>query len=219
MPRGGGKGKRKVSEDLQEQHIPFDNPAVKRVHFTTTSNSGIHQATTVQNRLPIVRTIPPAAATSGNSGTSQRNETVAGTPPPSPTSSALPKKPAQNSQLLDDYADNFQLLGDLLLEHEADVAIGETCSCTADPPRRRSVQCHDCTAYAATCEPCFVTAHLNNPFTGPRFGTMTVDSLFVMIYLSWGTLSNLVTMDSLARPQPLNACLPSSITIGYILLG
>ncbi|KAJ7239653.1 hypothetical protein C8J57DRAFT_1564709 [Mycena rebaudengoi] len=164
MPRGGGKGKRKVSEDLQEQHIPFDNPAVKRVHFTTTSNSGIHQATTVQNRLPIVRTIPPAAATSGNSGTSQRNETVAGTPPPSPTSSALPKKPTQNSQLLDDYADNFQLLGDLLLEHEADVAIGETCSCTADPPRRRSVQCHDCTAYAATCEPCFVKAHLNNPF-------------------------------------------------------
>jgi hypothetical protein len=70
----------------------------------------------------------------------------------------------QNSQLLDDYQGNFDLLGDLLLESEADLLTGTPCSCATGPNNQRTVQCHDCIGYRMSCPPCFVQAHLQNPF-------------------------------------------------------
>jgi hypothetical protein len=69
----------------------------------------------------------------------------------------------QNGQLLDDYEESFDVLGDLILESESDpdISSGSSCGCgQADV----MVQCHDCTEYKATCKPCFVSQHLNTPF-------------------------------------------------------
>jgi hypothetical protein len=60
------KGKRRVDEDLQQQHVQFNNPAVKRAHFSVTNDSGTHGETRVLARLPTlpISSIPSLSSTS-----------------------------------------------------------------------------------------------------------------------------------------------------------
>ncbi|KAJ7637786.1 hypothetical protein B0H17DRAFT_1164057 [Mycena rosella] len=69
---------------------------------------------------------------------------------------------AQNGQLLDDFGEHLDDLGSLLLESEADEDTALQCACPSG--LKRTTQCFDCTGYPATCEHCFVKAHIHNPF-------------------------------------------------------
>ncbi|KAJ7663720.1 hypothetical protein DFH06DRAFT_986389 [Mycena polygramma] len=69
----------------------------------------------------------------------------------------------QNGQLLDDFEDEFDTLGDLLLECEADEDTGLPCTC-AEAGMTRTTKCFDCTSYPVSCSKCYVRSHLRNPF-------------------------------------------------------
>ncbi|KAJ6490891.1 hypothetical protein C8R45DRAFT_901278 [Mycena sanguinolenta] len=151
------KGKRKGDDhDLQEQHVQFSNPNVKRAHFSTTGDSGTHSQTRILARLPAlpISSMPPpiseALVDSSSLGGDSTNT----------------RKPTQNSELLHDYEENFEHLGELLLETEADILQGTPCACSTGPNDNnlRTTQCHDCIAYEISCQQCFVKAHLRNPF-------------------------------------------------------
>ncbi|KAJ7906678.1 hypothetical protein B0H13DRAFT_1880363 [Mycena leptocephala] len=132
--------------DSHDHHVAFENPTIKRMHFTSISDSGAQQIGGVAGRIPIHLDPLPILP--------QDSE-----PAPAPSD----KQRTQNGQLLDDYEDIFEVLGDLLVEHEADPDIdaGSMCSCGSEKVK---IQCHDCTGYKATCTKCFIVQHLNNPF-------------------------------------------------------
>ncbi|KAJ7360665.1 hypothetical protein DFH08DRAFT_683848 [Mycena albidolilacea] len=69
----------------------------------------------------------------------------------------------QNAQLLDDFGERFDELGNLLLAHETDDVAGSPCTC-GRPDSIASVQCHDCTNYKMSCLTCFLASHIHNPF-------------------------------------------------------
>lgn len=48
-----------------------------------------------------------------------------------------------------------------MLEFEADASIGTLCHCGIGT---RTIQCHDCVEYEASCDLCFIKAHRNTPF-------------------------------------------------------
>ncbi|KAJ7131849.1 hypothetical protein C8R43DRAFT_956812 [Mycena crocata] len=70
------------------------------------------------------------------------------------------KKKTQNSQLIDDFAEHFPTLGELMLELEASPHVGTVCDCGAGT---RTTTCRDCTEYVLSCDKCFISAHRNNP--------------------------------------------------------
>ncbi|KAJ7801345.1 hypothetical protein B0H14DRAFT_2615380 [Mycena olivaceomarginata] len=69
----------------------------------------------------------------------------------------------QNGQLLDDFAEGFNNLGEYLLEREADDNTSLLCECS-DSGKNRTTKCFDCAGYPAACSDFFVRAHLQNPF-------------------------------------------------------
>jgi hypothetical protein len=57
-------GKRKAENqahgaDFNSQHVTFENPTVKRLHFTTISDSGAREIEDITGRLPIYAAPPP----------------------------------------------------------------------------------------------------------------------------------------------------------------
>ncbi|KAJ7460424.1 hypothetical protein B0H11DRAFT_1924017 [Mycena galericulata] len=148
--------KRKGTDLLQapDNHVAFRNSAVKRVHYTTTDDTGSSTSTSIRGRIPI----PQSAA-----NVSQRNDIESqGLPEPESSDSPEQRKRTQNGQLLDDFEDHFEELGMLLLEYEADEETGLVCECGSG--MERTTQCYDCTGYAAACSTCFIKAHLRIPF-------------------------------------------------------
>ncbi|KAJ7455665.1 hypothetical protein B0H11DRAFT_1926051 [Mycena galericulata] len=102
-------GKRKSeprTSDLNNQHVPFENPTVKRMHFTSFSDRGIEQLADVSSRIP--RSAPPPASIPE---------------PVKPVNEQSKKKRTQNGSLLDDYANAFGMLSGLRGEMHADADI------------------------------------------------------------------------------------------------
>ncbi|KAJ7152450.1 hypothetical protein C8R46DRAFT_1302833 [Mycena filopes] len=79
------------------------------------------------------------------------------------TSDAGSSMTTSNAQLLEDFGDNFEELGSLLLDYEADDLVGTPCQCGREGMVAQT-QCHDCTDYQTSCSGCFVSTHLQNPF-------------------------------------------------------
>ncbi|KAJ7742535.1 hypothetical protein B0H16DRAFT_1314086 [Mycena metata] len=69
----------------------------------------------------------------------------------------------QNAEILDDFGQYFEILGSLLLEHEANPSVDKPCAC-GRLGMKATTHCHDCTGYRTACESCFIDAHLCNPF-------------------------------------------------------
>ncbi|KAJ7652290.1 hypothetical protein B0H17DRAFT_1163665 [Mycena rosella] len=147
MSKGRSKRKAQDIEDLSANHVVFHNPSVKRVQYTVTSDASTSQTTSILGRMPIIPPTKPTVA------------------PPVPEISKPVEKPSttRNAQLLEDFGEHFELLGSLLLDYEADELNGHPCACGRDG-MIASTQCHDCTGYALSCKPCFVDAHIRNPF-------------------------------------------------------
>ncbi|KAJ7664648.1 hypothetical protein DFH06DRAFT_1392447 [Mycena polygramma] len=151
----GRKGKRKAAMlEAASNHVVFSIPAVKRVHFTTTSDTGTKKSSPVFDRTPTqpqnpLNKPPPISEQTENSGP------VDGAPPI--------KKITQNAQFLEDFRTHFEELGQYLLEYETDAAVGTACRC-GQPDKICTTQCHDCTGYQISCAQCFVEAHRQNPF-------------------------------------------------------
>lgn len=175
LPLMSSRGKRKAlpRSSLSTSHVPFRNPSLKRVHFTTTSDAGSSRSTTTIGRLPVAPTTHVEIKHPGPLNAtpdidinaprpkldSQRTQVSAQSEDFHETDFTL----YQNGQLLDDFADHFDVLGDLILEYEADPDSDLPCTCGI-PGTKRTTQGYDCTAYAATCSDCFVKSHLQNPF-------------------------------------------------------
>ncbi|KAJ7936326.1 hypothetical protein B0H13DRAFT_1853393 [Mycena leptocephala] len=143
MAPGSSNTKRKAAHlDASANHVGFSVP----------SRNGNQKSTAVIDRLTSVSTIPTAY---NSASTSVQN----------PNDCALPemKKKTQSAQLLDDFGENFDQLGQFLLEYEADGVTGQPCRCGRDG-RTANTKCDDCTGYGISCEECFVKAHLQNPF-------------------------------------------------------
>ncbi|KAJ7750508.1 hypothetical protein B0H14DRAFT_3603199, partial [Mycena olivaceomarginata] len=69
----------------------------------------------------------------------------------------------RNAQLLEDFAEKFDELGNLLLDYEADGRSGSPCTCGREG-MIAAVQCYDSTNYELSCPTCFVDIHIQNPF-------------------------------------------------------
>ncbi|KAJ7857939.1 hypothetical protein B0H14DRAFT_3135672 [Mycena olivaceomarginata] len=145
------KSKRKAtgSYDFEEGHMQLSVPTVKRVNFTSTSDSGSYSSSSVLGTLPTTSAYPTASPI--------------GIPKMQPNSDGpeAAKKRTQNSEMLEDLGEIFDELGQLMLEFEFDARIGTLCDCLK---ARVNTQCHDCIGYSATCSACFVGKHLQSPF-------------------------------------------------------
>jgi hypothetical protein len=68
----------------------------------------------------------------------------------------------QNAKILADFTRDRPKLGDHILSHEADAAMGTPCHCGTG--HLREAMCHDCIQYPASCRECFVKDHRHNYF-------------------------------------------------------
>jgi hypothetical protein len=69
----------------------------------------------------------------------------------------------QRVQMLEDFEEHFEEIGNLLLEREVLPYPGAACAC-GKPSRLANTVCNDCIAYSPTCEYCFLELHRCNPF-------------------------------------------------------
>ncbi|KAF7372608.1 CxC2 domain-containing protein [Mycena venus] len=113
------KGKRKTpgSYDFEEGHMQLSVPTVKRVNFTSTSDSGSYSSSSVLGTLPTTSAYPTVPTT--------------GIPKAQPNSDGpeAVKNRTQNAELLEDLGEIFDDLGQLMLEFEFDASIGTLCQC------------------------------------------------------------------------------------------
>ncbi|KAF8157650.1 hypothetical protein K438DRAFT_2073948 [Mycena galopus ATCC 62051] len=145
------KGKRKTpgSYDFEEGHMQLSVPTVKRVNFTSTSDSGSYSSSSVLGTLPTTFAYPMAPATGIPTAQPNYNE------------SEKAKRRTQSAELLEDLGEIFDELSQLMLESEFDANIGTLCECLK---AQVDTQCHDCVGCSATCSGCFISKHLQSPF-------------------------------------------------------
>ncbi|KAJ7495577.1 hypothetical protein FB451DRAFT_1164304 [Mycena latifolia] len=134
------KRKATGAPDHSGSYVMFRNPAVKRVHYTITTDTGSSSSTSTVGRILISQPLrPETLMPSPTQDEAQR------LPVPEPEDGRGPNQTrTQNGQLLDDFGDHFDALGELLLEYEADEDTDLLCT--------------------STCPSCFIKAHIQNPF-------------------------------------------------------
>ncbi|KAJ7243463.1 hypothetical protein C8J57DRAFT_1243408 [Mycena rebaudengoi] len=148
--RKSTKRKADVLEEASRNHVPFRNNNIRRLQYTDTSHARSSTSISIIDRLPSERPKKPVQTPPELSAELESQQTP-------------PKLKTQKAQLLEDFGEHFEELGNLLLEYEADELTGSPCSCNR-PGMISSTQCYDCTGYQMSCKTCFVEAHIRSPF-------------------------------------------------------
>lgn len=202
--RRKSKGKRKA-QDLEEagsNHVTFANPAVKRLHYTVTSDIGSNKTASVLARVPTRFSNHTQAASASSSITAEQSA-PAGKPKTQTQVCiqiylALLILMAQSAQLMEDFGEHFDDLASILLEFEADQHADCPCPCGRSG-MITSTQCYDCTGNEISCRTCFVEAHLRNPFHWAEVWD-TIQGFFVRHDIS--KLDHVIQLGHKGQPCP-----------------
>ncbi|KAJ7712619.1 hypothetical protein B0H16DRAFT_1479244 [Mycena metata] len=117
------KRKRDLADTIDAStHVPIRNAAMKKVHFTVTSDTGTLHASHVLARAP-ASPKPHTVVSDASSELPESDE------PQDGKEGKTEGKRTQNGQLLDDFADHLDALGNLLLECGADEDCDLPCTC------------------------------------------------------------------------------------------
>ncbi|KAF7329551.1 CxC2 domain-containing protein [Mycena kentingensis (nom. inval.)] len=146
------KRRRNEIEDLHASGTiaPLRRPHTQEISFTVTTEAS--SATSVSSistapQLPYLAAVPDPAPLLPDMDNNQPAE-------------APPLK--RRAKLQADFEDHFEDILDALLEHEANPAATDTCSCGRG--LLATTQCRDCVGYPAGCSLCFLDRHRCNPF-------------------------------------------------------
>lgn len=163
MPRGLKRGaalsqlSTAPNEGLSVKRLCFDQDRIEFVDNTQSSMQTVFRVTTSGPPKPV-----PAAISSPPIATS--SEAQCNNPPQdSPGNHSKPKQPHKPPS--QDFVDSATLLIMLLIMHEYDPDIETPCSCGKGV---RTVQCQDCQEYELSCQDCWISNHLSNPWHWAR---------------------------------------------------